>query len=48
MHATTKEAPAMHGAVSLLLILACPLGMALMGAGAWAAAKLGWGGRNDR
>jgi len=31
----------------LVLILACPLGMALMGAGAWAAGKLKRGGRHD-
>ena len=31
----------MHTALSLLLILLCPLGMALMGAWAWAASKLG-------
>jgi hypothetical protein len=36
----------METALSLLLILACPLGMALMGAGAWAAGKLGHGGRH--
>jgi hypothetical protein len=35
----------MKTAVSLLLIVVCPLGMALMGAGAWAAGKLGHGGR---
>jgi hypothetical protein len=33
----------MQGAVSFLLIVACPLGMAVMGAGAWAAGKLGRG-----
>jgi hypothetical protein len=36
----------MHGVISLLLILACPLGMAPMGAGAWAAGKLGRSGRD--
>ena len=37
----------MQGATSLLLILVCPLGMALMGAGAWAAGKLGRGRSHD-
>ena len=34
----------MQAALSLLLILACPIGMALMGAGAWFVGKLGRGG----
>ena len=29
----------MESALPVLLVLACPLGMLLMGAGAWAAAK---------
>lgn len=33
-------------ALSFLPILACPLGMALMGAGAWAAGKLRRSGRH--
>jgi hypothetical protein len=37
----------MQTALSFLLILACPLGMALMGAGAWVAGKLGRGGGHD-
>ena len=37
----------MHGALSFLLILACPLGMSVMGAGAWGAGKLNRGGRHD-
>jgi adenylate cyclase len=45
--ATSGGGPSMHGALSFLLILACPLGMALMGAGAWAAGKLNRGGRHD-
>jgi hypothetical protein len=35
----------MHTALSLLLILICPLGMALMAAWVWAARKLGRGRR---
>jgi hypothetical protein len=37
----------MHGALSFLLILACPVGMALMTGGAWAASKMNGGGRHD-
>jgi hypothetical protein len=33
----------MQTPLSFLLILACPLGMALMGAGAWMSRKLGGG-----
>ena len=37
----------MQGTLGFLLILACPLGMALMGAGAWATGKLTRGGRDE-
>jgi hypothetical protein len=37
----------MQSALSLLLILACPLGMAVMAAGAWALGKVRGGARHD-
>lgn len=37
----------MQAVVPFLLVLVCPLVMALMGAGAWAAGKLGRGGRHE-
>jgi hypothetical protein len=37
----------MENAIPVLLALACPPGMALMGAGAWAAGKLRHGNGND-
>jgi hypothetical protein len=36
----------MHGALSFLMILACPVGMALTAGGAWAASRLNRGGRH--
>ena len=37
----------MQTALTFPLILACPLGMALMGAGAWLAGTFDRGGRHD-